>query len=425
MKNWNEIYREYEGCFKNGVRTIGIEKEFPVVDAKTGMAFDVRRIFPELISMGGEPIFDPFFRDEILSVKYEGVEITTDAGWGTMEVPSIPTKTIQESEKNFESWMNFLKGLIEPRGGKILGYGIQPLQPLHDGNWIKKRRHQVVCQNFGCIHDKNITMTSSDQVHVSVGSDEAVRINRVMNWLAGPIIAMFANSPVWQGDVDGTRLAPREFMWWFAPKNRHGVFTKNIRTLKEYFDHMISMQHLVAWNCEDYFVPGVPFKEFVEKKGMDSFWKELPTLEGTNWANARLRAIYGTVEIRPACQQPKESAMALPAFSLGIIENLEKVESAIADMGDCMGDAEELREIAMSRGLKARFSGKSQAMRMSEICSLFLDLARDGLANRKMNEEQYLAPLYARVNSETTLAEEVISIFNKGGVPALIERLAY
>lgn len=434
-EKWSEIFEQYAARFKENDegRSIGIEKEFPVVDAKTGFAFDVRSIFPDLIADGGKADYDPFYGDSILGVNYKGVYVTTDAGWGTLELPSVPTKSIAETEANFNEWMGFLGDLIGEKGGKILGYGIQPLQSINPENWVKKRRHEVVCRTFGCVHDKNITVTSSDQNHLSVSVDEAVRVNRVMNFLSGPMIAMFANSPIWEGEVDSARLAPREHMWWFTQKNRHGVFTKNLvaetgkRSLYKYFSHMMSMQHLVSQNCRDFFVPGASFKEFIDSQ-VDfeaAFWREIPTLEGTNWVNARLRSVYGTVEVRPACQQPRESAMALAAFTLGIAENLEVAEKSI-EMFNCdMNDAEELREIAMTRGLKARYHGLENNFSMSEMCAWFLKISESGLQKRNLGEEYYLQELWRRVKTETTLAEELIAIFRKDGIHALIERVAY
>jgi gamma-glutamylcysteine synthetase len=424
---WDDLFNKYCSKFrKQGEKIlIGPEKEFPVVRQDDFTAFDLRQIFPTLIEMGGTPEYDPYYKDVVLGVEYNGVNISTDAGWGTLEFSSLPSKTILEAEKKFLDTMGFCKSLIEPLGGIIIGYGVQPRQPLDKKNWIKKRRHEVVCRNFGCGYDTNITLTASDQVHLSVTVEEAARVSRIFNMLAGPIIALFANSPIIFNRRDA-RLAPREFMWWFTPQNRHGIFPKETVSLREYFDFTTKYRHLVSMNCRDYIVPGMSFRQWIEEEaGPEAFWDELPTLEGTTWTNARVKATYGTVEIRPACQQPKEAAMALPAFTLGLYSEIDEVERIFDSWGVEYADASEIREIAMSHGLKAEFSNCNQKINLTEMCSRLLEICEQGLLRRGLGEEKYLSALWSRVRSETTIAEECIALFEREGMAALIERVAY
>jgi gamma-glutamylcysteine synthetase len=395
----NDWYLQYvKGFQQNNGRSVGIEKEFPVVRKDDYLAFDVRKIFPDLLAMKGEPFYDDFYSDELLAVKMpDGVVITTDAGWGILEIALTPVKDVHQGKDLFDSYIGLLKDMIGERGGLILGYGIQPLQPKLATNWIKKRRHKIVCQNFGCVHDVNITITAGDQVHLSADENEIVPYNNVFNWPAS--------------------LAVRERFWWFTPDNRHGVFPYFAENLEGLFRYIISLRHFISKNGKDYFLPRMPFKSFLAKNPEKSFSEELPALEGTMWYCARPRSMYGTIEIRPACCQPNDSALSLAAFCLGISERIGEAEHFIEELGYPLDIAREMREIGMTDAL----NGYLDDIPMHEICRNFLEISSKGLKQRGLGEEIYLEPLWDRVRKRKTLAEAAIQTFRDKGLPGLID----
>lgn len=421
-----EWFNEYKAGFPasiNGLRTSGLEKEFPIVDAKNFTALDVRPILQILADhYGAVPAYDDFYTDVLQAVTMpDGTVITNDSGWSNLEIALPPFAKLVDAEVAFDDIIALLKRLTGEMGGIILGYGIQPITPPAKENWIKKRRHEVVCQNFGCEHDVNITVISSSQVHVAVSQEEVALANNVFNWLAGVMIAMMANSPIWKGSIDPVRLAVRERMWWFTPDDRHGIFPGPSQDLDQLFGEIINFRHLVAKNGHDYFLPRNTFAGFLRENQDREFQKELPALEGTMWFCSRPRATLGTVEIRPACTQPREASMALPAFSLGIAENLSEAQDLIDDFGYPWGICRELRETAMTDGLK----GKVDDLVLADLAGMFLEISKRGLKKRNLGEEEYLTPLWNRVQTRETLAEEIITIFEKGGISALIERVAF
>ena len=383
---------------------------------------DIRPVLERLVrQFNGKPFYDDFYSDLQAVEMPDGTVITNDSGWSNLEVALPPHTKLDEARVAFEEKIDLLKDLVQDLKGAILGYGIQPLQAPDKKNWIRKRRHEVVCRNFGCDHDVNITVISASQVHVSVAREEVVLANNVFNWLTGVMVSLFANSPIWRGEIDPVRLAVRERMWWFTPDNRHGVFPGPCLDLEDLFNRILNMKHLVARNGRDYFLPRSTFKGFLKQNPDREFLSELPLLEGTLWFCSRPRSNYGTIEIRPACTQPREASMALPAFCLGIVENLQEAQKAIDDLGYPWNVCKELREIAMSEGLKGRIDD----LDMAELSRIFLQIAERGLKARKLGEEKYLSPLWTRVETKTTLAEEVINIFKQGGLKSLVDTLSY
>lgn len=419
VQEWFDVYSH--GFHRYSHRTIGIEKEFPVVKKDNFLAFDVRQIFPDLIKMGMEPFFDDFYENEVHGVKLsDGTKITTDAGWGTLELCLPPLNSLFKAEELFREKIELLKELCGRKGGIILGYGIQPIQPLQDSNRIKKRRNLVLRGILG--RTSYTTVTASDQVHLSVSAGEAVRANNVFNWLSGVIISIFANSPIWLGKNDGNQLAVREFVWGFGPPNRHGVFPGPDKDLKEFFEKIINLPFLVAKKGKDYFPPDDSFMNFLLTHPQREFIREFPQMEGTLWFCARPRTVYGTIEVRPACAQPRESALSLAAFCLGILEELKEAEKLIEDTGYSWSIARAMREGAMAKGLWALVNDE---MPMAELTTSFLNISRVGLKKRGLGEEVYLQPLWDRVIRKETLAEQIIGIFKRGGIPALVGRIAY
>ncbi len=423
QQEWFDQYKAGFPVSINGLRTSGLEKEFPIVDKKTFMALDIRPLLQILVDQyEAKPVYDDYYTEVLQTVIMpDGIVVTNDSGWSNLEIALPPFAQLTDAEMAFDNIMAILKRLVGEIGGLILGYGIQPITAPAKENWIQKRRHQVVCKNFGCEHDVNITIISSSQVHVAVSQGEVVLANNVFNWLAGVMIAMMANSPVWKGGIDPVRLAVRERMWWFTPDDRHGIFPGPSRDLNHLFCKIINFRHLVAKNCHDYFLPKNTFAGFLRENQDREFLNELPALEGTMWFCARPRATLGTMEIRPACSQPREASMALPAFSLGIAENLVNAQAAIDALGYPWGICRELRETAMTDGLK----GKVDDLIIADLAGIFLEIAEAGLKKRGLGEEKYLTPLWNRVQARETLAEEIIAIFEKGGVPALVEHVAF
>ncbi len=50
------------------------------------------------------------------------------------------------------------------------------------------------------------------------------------------------------------------------------------------------------------------------------------------WNSARLRAAYGTLEVRPACQQPWPETMAAAALTLGLAEASQPIMAYIQEV---------------------------------------------------------------------------------------------
>jgi gamma-glutamylcysteine synthetase len=100
----------------------------------------------------------------------------------------------------------------------------------------------------------------------------------------------------------------------------------------------------------------------------------------------------GTVEIRPACQQPPDDSWAAGALALGLAEAHREAAQLLEDR---LGPA------PWSALLRYRSRAVRDGIRAEQPADGFLDqvleLAGEGLRRRGLGEERYLAPLRERL----------------------------
>lgn len=416
-----KYFSHFPATLKNGwIRWIGKEVEFPVV-RENGQAFDVRKVFPHLQKEGWEPYYDDWYKEEMLGLKKDEINITTDAGYCTLEVNLPPLRDLWEVRDEFEKLMVFLCSTVEKYGGLILGYGIQPATPPDDSLWIKKKRHETVRLSYPPTIN-NVTVTAAQQVHIDITQAEIVQMTNVLNALSGLMIVLCANSPVWRNSLDREgRLAVREHLWHFSNGGRIGVPYECFVDVPHFLQYVTTLPFLVTKKEEEYCVPGKTFSEYlVTNGGLDTFDDHYLFHEGTFWPCARPRTLYGTIEVRPCCTQPPRDHMVADALALGAVENTAAIEEKI--INHFPWEAwRNLREEAIFQGFAAKIEDEPILPLLKE----FLDLVKKGLEQRGRGEEIFLAPLYQRLEEKKNPSNEAIALYERGGINALVQALAY
>jgi gamma-glutamylcysteine synthetase len=205
---------------------------------------------------------------------------------------------------------------------------------------------------------------------------------------------------------------------------RHGAPAGPYSDLEEYVRFLAGLQCLCLPDSEDGFrVIGVPFVEQLRRdtalQDPEAAFEAFLFHEHYVWPSARPRSKIGTVEIRPACQQPPASTWAPSALSLGLIEAADELESYLDDsLGQSYWTAlREHRRRAVKQGLTA-----------PEPVPHFLDtivgIAEEGLRHRGEEEEIFLAPVYEHLERRTGPADEARALFEKNGSTALATELS-
>jgi gamma-glutamylcysteine synthetase len=204
---------------------------------------------------------------------------------------------------------------------------------------------------------------------------------------------------------------------------RHGAPAGPYSDLEEYVRFLAGLQCLCLPDSEDGFrVIGVPFVEQLRRdpalQDPEAAFEAFLFHEHYIWPSARPRSKIGTVEIRPACQQPPDSAWVPSALGLGLIEAADELENYLKDsLGKHYWTAlQEHRDVAVKQGLAAPDP-------VPHFLATVVDIAEKGLRRRGESEETFLEPVRYRLERRMGPADEAKSLFERGGPTVLVTEL--
>jgi gamma-glutamylcysteine synthetase len=441
----DDILKHYLNRFDKKLRTrplakrrgVGMEAKFCVADQK-GKAVDGERLqelFQGLEHKGWTLSMDSNL-DIATGAEKDGFScpacISTGTGHCKVELSVPYGKTLRDLESNFVSMSRDVKSCAGEQGIKLLCLGVHPVIEPHPSLVQKKSRHIFWDEVFdtGLVH--LFALSADCQVHVDVEPQEAHKAVNVFQGLAGAQIALTANATIWKDKVDYEYLDLKEAFWdwWLPGKERAGVVSTPFTSLEDYAHRLSSLRPVFVEreghslgiydypSFRDYYfkadkVYGVTAEG--ERVPIEAEEKDIDLHDTFNWYAARLSR-YCTLENRANCQQPREDIMAVPALTLGLMENLESASSCIDeyDWNSLRGS----RFQAMRSGLQTTVDGDP----LSRLCRKMLDIAERGLASRGYGEEGYLKALWERLEGEICPAVETREAFLKGGLKNLLER---
>ncbi len=446
-----------------GPRTVGREAEFPVVD-QAGRAADVDRLWTLLLETGPaakngnrsslsphssslSPLKvkrDAVNPDLIVGLDGAAYSYALEVGKGTIELNVGPYTTLFELERAFRTALERLVRAAAKLGWRVLGYGVQPLSPPARALLSPKQRYRALADIMGADWIW-YTVTASDQTHVDIHRDEAVSVLNFGNLMAPVVVALCANSPVVAGAL--TRdCSGREGRMINSPYGeRHGMIARPYADLTDFVARLSRMTSLLRREGERLLPDGRPFSELLRADFGAATREERPLSPRSSslspgafdafllhdhyiWHSARLRTAYGTVELRPACQQPPHELMAATALYLGLVEAREEItdylQTALAPAGEegvspvplaeCWPRMQQYHEQVVRAGLAAPEPAPG-------FLAAVLTLAAAALARRGYGEESMLAPLWRRLEQKKNPAQRVRRVFAEEGLKGLIE----
>jgi gamma-glutamylcysteine synthetase len=407
------------------LRTVGREAEFPLVRSD-GRAADVFRLWPLFLERGDcEPIYDRGTDGSslIVGVEAQNWSCVIEVGRATVELSVGPRPTLHELAQDMDEALRRLKDVVRRAGFCLLGFGIQPRTPASPRLLTPKLRYLALLEAIGPQWLK-FCVTAADQVQVDMGQDDLIRHMNLLNAASGAIIAFTANSSVYGGRV-GRFASGREGLTanMVNEPYRHGSSRQPYADLEEYVRFLADLRCLCLPDGSGGFKQiGEPFTEYLLRNPSagdpEAVYEEFLFHEHYIWPSARPRAKIGTLEIRPACQQPAVSTWVPSALALGLVEAADDVESYFeAELGErYWGTLLRYRKLAVRYG----FDALEPVPRFVET---LLELASRGLRQRRQGEEVFLAPAYAEPDRRSGPASHARELFDEGGIVALTKEL--
>jgi gamma-glutamylcysteine synthetase len=383
-------------------RRIGREIEVPVVDPD-GRAADVAVLWPSLLELSGSAAH----HDDGVGGKpfVSGVErpyglVTVEFGRSILEVALEPADGLGELRRSAGVALEELAAVARAHGLLLIGMGMQPRSAATKRQLTPKERYVDLVESVGPLMLR-ATGSAADQVHVDVARSELLAALNSVNGLAGAVIALSANSPLHAGR-HARGLASREayLAEAFHDPNRWGSTPERFAGIDGYVRHLVSFRPLQTAG-----EASTPWEQFEERNRYV-------------FPSGRAVFRYGTVEVRPACQQPFDSFWVPAALGLGIVANAAAADEWLEASGASWAALMAYRKRAVKQGLQARepFEGFLEGV---------LGLAQEGLVNRGQGEEEFLTDAWDRLAARRTPADEIIDLLSEQGMEGVIRARAF
>jgi len=327
-----ERKEELEAFFHDSGKTperwrVGTEYEKVGIDRRTGKAIPyfgprgVDRILRELIDRFG---WEPDEQDgHIIALKRNKHEVHLEPG-GQIELSGEPCENIHCTYAEFNQHIRELLEVAEPLGIVFLGLGIQPVSRLEEIEWVPKKRYRIMAPymlKVGTMGQRMMKQTATVQANIDyLDEKDAMAKFRTGMGLAPILIAMFANSPISDGALNGYRSF-REHIWTDTDNNRSGLlkfaFAPDV-SFVHYVEYALDVPMYFIIRNKDYIdMTHMTFRQYLarghngERATIEDWSDHLTTL----FPETRIKRY---VEVRSVDSQPPDLMPALSALIKGV-----------------------------------------------------------------------------------------------------------
>ena len=413
--------RYYEPIKEQPELFVGIELEYPVVNL-SGNATDVSLTKQLLVYLldNFDSQADKYDSDNNpiqLIDKASGDMILFEVSYNTIEFAFAKAERISEVEERLDTYLGIIQPYLQNDNHELQGWGVNPNWAKNDNRPVKSPRYEMLMDFLGLSKAKNNpffhdypeygSFICGSQVQLDVSKTSYLRVLNAFNQIEGPKAVLLANSDFWGSDWD---LALSRDVFWENSmhgvfKENAGVFPKVFKSEDDYFSYLSETAIFTAKRGDEtYYFEPIRAKDYLSTPSVKarSIHGEVVTIEPSEEDFKTHRSYQfqdlttrGTVEFRSVCTQPFSATFAPAAFHLGLLVNLETLESILKDTS--------LFEVFDYDYLRIRclFSkkeiSKDDFKLILPLTEALLTCAEDGLKNRGFGEEVYLAPLQERL----------------------------
>jgi|SRR5579871_6133061 len=313
---------------------IGAEYEKVAVERTTGRAapFSGARGVEALLRGLAERFgWEPGWEDgRTVALARGGASITLEPG-AQIELSGAQFRTLHEARRELEAHVREILTVGSDLGIAFLGLGMQPVSRVEDIEWVPKHRYGIMgpyMARVGRLGHRMMKQTATVQANIDYADErDAMRKLRVGMGIAPLVNAMFANSPVSDGDLNGFRSF-RGHVWTDTDPARCGLLPFVFRDGAGFADYVewaldVPLYFLLRDGRYVTEVTGTPFRTLLSsgRATLDDWQLHLTTL----FPEVRLKRY---IELRSADSQPLERLLALPALVKGIFYDADCLEAA-------------------------------------------------------------------------------------------------
>lgn len=436
------LYKKYiEPTKKQREKFIGVEIEIPIVNLdKKAVDFDavhsITKAFIEYFN------FEVAGRDEdgniySASNSENGDILSYDCSYNNLELSFGKEIALSEIKKRFNDYYIFLQNEFKKYNHTLTGMGVNPYRKLNYNVPIPNGRYRMLFHHLHSYKNYDLpmyfhdypsygTFSSASQVQLDVSYEDLPLVLNTFSKLEPIKAILFSNSVLLDENED--LLCCRDMFW---ENSTHGINPHNIGM---YDCEFSSVDDILAYikttsiycaerdnkyinfppiNILDYFK-----KEFVEGEYYDNgeYKKIRIKPEPTDLQYLRTfkfedLTFRGTIEFRSVCCQPIKDSMTVAAFHIGLKDNVKELSEILENDHVLYHNgytAGELRKMLVMADLP----GFIDEDKLYELIGSILDLSKKGLEARQFGEEQFLIPLYKRVEERTNPAKTMLQMKN-------------
>jgi glutamate--cysteine ligase len=351
----------------------------------------------------------------LLSLKRGEVRITIEPG-AQIELSGAQCESIHCARREFTRHIDELLEVSDQFGAKLLGLGMQPVSRVDEIELLPKSRYRIMYPYMarkGRLGQRMMKQTAGVQTNLDYSCEgDAMRKLRVGMGLVPLFYAMFANSPLSDGGLNGYQTF-RGHVWTDTDPDRCGMpefVFRDDAGFNDYAEYALDVPMYFIIRDHEYLdltrSPGITFRQFMqhgwgtERAGIDDWANHLTTI----FTEVRLKRY---IEIRTADSQPPALMLALPALLKGVLYTDDCLDGAW-DLVKRWSFAERLalNDAAHKLGLQAR----AHQVSLRDLCLELLTIAAAGLERQRAlneggeDETIYLWRLMDQVRSGYTQA---------------------
>lgn len=326
-------------------------------------------------------------------------------------------------------------------GGELdiafLGLGMQPVSRVPEIEQVPKRRYGIMAphmQRVGSMGLRMMRQTAGVQVNLDYSSEaDAMMKMRVAMGLTPLFVAMFANSPISDGDLNGY-LSFRGHVWTDTDRARCGMLPFVFHS-DAGFEHYVECaldvpMYFIVRDGQWFDMTAFTFRHFLEnghhghRATLDDWAAHLTTL----FFEVRLKKY---LEVRCFDSQPPELMLAVPALVKGV---LYEQDCLLAAWDLIKGWSWEERVAAYHDAQRKALHARVRRYTLADLARELLDISTQGLERQRClnaqgeDESIYLERLRELVQRGLCPAEHIVELWHgfwNGDIRRLVEGTKY